>query len=73
MEDPLGVGGAELQVIYQVGSAGYVNLGWYRITQSEPDDQWRSYLIDEKGRINPNTPIPKDKRLVSVPGGTVVQ
>lgn len=73
LEDPLGVGGAELQVIYQVGSAGYVNLGWYRITQSEPDDQWRSYLIDEKGRINPNTPVPKDKRLVSVPGGTVVQ
>jgi hypothetical protein len=73
LEDPLGVGGAELQVIYQVGGAGSVNLGWYRITQSEPDDQWRSYVIDEKGRINQNSPIPADKRLVQVTGGTQIQ
>ncbi|MDN5667044.1 MAG: hypothetical protein L0G87_01445 [Renibacterium salmoninarum] len=73
LEDPLGVGGAELQVIYDVGGAGSVNLGWYRITQSEPDDKWRAYLIDEKGRLNPNSPVPPDKRLVQVTGGTQIQ
>ncbi|MBZ5869589.1 hypothetical protein, partial [Escherichia coli] len=54
-------------------AAGAVNLGWYRITQSEPDDQWRSYTIDELGRLNPDTPIPANKRLVQVPGGTQIQ
>lgn len=73
LEDPLGVGGAELQVIYDVGGAGSVNLGWYRITQSEPDDQWRSYLVDERGRINADSPIPTGKRLVHVSGGAQIQ
>lgn len=46
-EDPLGVGGTLLQVRYDVGAAGSVNMGWYRITHSAPDERWHSYLISD--------------------------
>jgi len=29
-DDPLGVGGTKLQVIYNVGGSGAVNYGWFR-------------------------------------------
>lgn len=73
LEDPLGVGGTRLQVMYRVGGAGTVNMGWYRVTQSVPDEVWRSYTITEKGRINPDSPVPQDKRLVYVSGGARVK
>jgi hypothetical protein len=69
LDDSLGVGGAELQCIYQVGGAGSVNLGWYPIHNSDPDEKWRHYLIDEQGTLTPNTPIQPGKRLKTVPGG----
>lgn len=53
LEDPLGVGGALLQVTYQVGGAGTVNLGWYRIAQSAPVEHWHSYTIDDTGNVHP--------------------
>lgn len=53
LEDPLGVGGALLQVTYQVGGAGTVNLGWYRIGQSQPVEHWHSYTIDDFGNVHP--------------------
>jgi hypothetical protein len=53
LEDPLGVGGALLQVTYQVGGAGTVNLGWYRIAQSQPVEHWHSYTIDDTGHVHP--------------------
>lgn len=73
LEDPLGVGGAELQVIYQVGGAGAVNIGWYRIDKVTPSETWASYVIDNKGQVNPGTPIPKDKMLVFTSGGSNIQ
>lgn len=73
LEDPLGVGGTLLQVMYRVGGAGSVNMGWYRVAQSTPSEVWRSYVINEKGRINADSPTPKDKRLVYVSGGSTVK
>lgn len=73
LEDPLGVGGAELQVIYQVGGAGAVNIGWYRIDKSTPAETWVSYVIDNLGQVNPGSPIPKNKKQVFVPGGSTIQ
>lgn len=73
LEDPLGVGGSRLQVRYQVGGAGLINMGWYRITKPSPDERWHSYIITEKGKVNPNSPVPKDKRLVMVSGGATVK
>lgn len=72
LEDPLGVGGTRLQVTYQVGGAGTVNMGWYRITQSTPAETWRAYLIDNAGQINTDTPIPAGKSLAVVPGGATI-
>lgn len=72
LEDPLGVGGARLQVRYDVGGAGSINLGWYRIVASNPDERWHSYVIDEAGRVNADSPIPNGKKLVMVPGGASI-
>lgn len=71
LEDPLGVGGAQLQVIYNVGGAGSVNMGWYRITNPVPEERWRTYIIDSLGQINAG-PVPDDKKLVMVSGGASV-
>jgi hypothetical protein len=73
LEDPLGAGGARLQVRYDVGGAGFVNLGWYRIAVPEPSERWQSYVIDELGRVNPDSEIPDGKRLTIVSGGATVQ
>ena len=73
LEDPLGVGGARLQVIYQVGGAGTVNLGWYRIQRSVPEEAWAAYTITEAGTITPGSPVPPGKRLAAVPMGATIQ
>lgn len=73
LEDPLGVGGAELQVIYQIGGAGAVNMGWYRIDKVDPSENWVPYVIDNQGQINPGSSIPKDKLLVFTSGGSQIQ
>lgn len=72
LEDPLGVGGAQLQVMYDIGGAGTVNMGWYRITHSDPDETWRGYIIDNLGQINRNSFIPKDKMQVFATGGATI-
>lgn len=72
LEDPLGVGGSRLQVRYNVGGAGSINMGWYRITGSTPDERWRSYTINEAGRVNPDSPTPAGKKNVMVSGGAMV-
>lgn len=72
LEDPLGVGGTQLQVIYNVGGAGSVNLAWYRITQSAPDENWRSYVINHLGQTNLGSPLPPNKRKVLVSGGAQI-
>lgn len=73
LEDPLGAGGSQLQITYQVGGAGTVNLGWYRIAQPKPIEQWHSYVIDELGRVNHDSPLPNGKRQVMVTGGARIQ
>lgn len=73
LEDPLGVGGAELQVIYNVGGAGSVNMGWYRITAPDPEDRWRHYIIDEAGTVNVDSPIPNGKRSAFASSGSTIQ
>jgi hypothetical protein len=47
-------------------------MGWYRISESAPDETWRSYLIDNLGQINTDSPIPNGKTLATVTGGAVI-
>jgi hypothetical protein len=73
LDDPLGVGGARLQVRHNVGGASPIPQGWYRITAPAPAERWRSYLIDEAGRINTDSPIPNGKKEVLISGGATIQ
>ncbi|MGO4583648.1 hypothetical protein AB4Z38_07135 [Arthrobacter sp. 2RAF6] len=73
LEDTLGVGGARLQVIYNVGGAGSINMGWYRVTTSKPVESWIAYTISEAGTVTPDTPVAPDTRLAHVSGGAEVQ
>jgi hypothetical protein len=72
LEDPLGVGGSRLQVRYNVGGAGSIPQGWYRITAPTPEERWHSYVIDEAGRVNPDSPIPQGKKRVLISGGATI-
>lgn len=73
LEDPLGVGGSRLQVRWNVGgSTSPINMGWYPVRGSVPKEKWHSLIIDELGRVNPGSPIPKDKRLMMVSGGATI-
>lgn len=40
VDDPLGVGGARAQLIYALTATETVDLGWYRITTSDPAENW---------------------------------
>lgn len=72
LEDPLGVGGSELQVEYHVGDAGIIPMGWYRIDASDPDERWRTYIIDNRGAVHPDSEIGNDKDLIWVSGGASI-
>lgn len=72
-DDPLGVGGARLQVRHDVGGANPISIGWYRITKPEPSERWRSYRINEAGRINVDSPTPNGKKDLLVSGGATIQ
>ena len=65
-DDPLGVGGTRLQVIYRVGGAGALNFGWYRLTDNEPFEVTQTYVIDEYGYVEPDGDLPPHKRRVHV-------
>lgn len=71
-EDPLGVGGAVLQCRYHVGGAGFVDVGWYRITTNSPKESWSSRVIREDGYLEPDSPVPAGYRLVMIPGGSTI-
>ena len=66
LDDPLGVAGTRLQVIYRVGGAGAINYGWFRVTDNEPDEHvdWR--VIDEYGYDEPDSLTSAHQRLVPV-------
>lgn len=72
-EDALGVGGSRLQIIYNVGGAGSVNLGWYRITHPEPDEAWYGYTVDAAGQINTDLPVSNGKLQLLVTGGASIK
>lgn len=40
VDDPLGVGGARVQLIYEIGGGESVDLGFFRITGSDPAENW---------------------------------
>ena len=65
-DDPLGVGGTQLQIIYRVGGAGAVNFGKFRIIENEPVEhvEWR--VIDEYGFDEPGSALGPHKRKVPV-------
>ena len=62
LDDPLGVAGTELRVIYNVGGAGAVNYGKFRVTGNEPYEVTTSYVVDEYGYIEPDGDLPPHKR-----------
>lgn len=71
LEDPLGVGGAVLDVRYEIGGTDtQVNLGPWRIKASKPAERWRTYVINDNGKLVEG--LPKNKSLKYVPGGTTV-
>lgn len=72
LDDPLGAGGARLQVIYKVGGAGTVNMGWYRVTSPQPAETWAAYTISETGAVTPGTAVLPGARLVAAPMGATV-
>lgn len=72
LQDPLGVGGAELQVRYDVAGTYPINMGWYRVGKNNPQEKWRTYLITNKGARHVDSRIPKDKDLLWVPGGSKI-
>lgn len=60
-DDALGVGGSKLQVTYMVGGREPVNLGWYRIVATAPEESWRIYPTNEGTRwISGGASIPVD-------------
>lgn len=66
LDDPLGVAGTRLQVVYRVGGAGAVNFAWFRITDNEPDElvEWRE--IAEYGYDEPDAQLGPHTRMVPV-------
>ena len=71
-EDPLGVGGSELEVRYDVGQAGSINIGRYRIAQNTPDERWRHYIIDQAGVVHPGSALPAGKQIQYISGGASI-
>lgn len=65
-DDPLGVAGTTLRVIYRVGGASAVNFGWFRVTSNEPAEVQDSRVIDEYGLVVPGSALEPHKRRVYV-------
>jgi hypothetical protein len=70
-EDPLSVAGTKVQVIYRIGGAGAVNLGWFRVTGNEPDEVTDSRVLDEYGYAEPGSADGPHRRRVYVTSGVV--
>jgi hypothetical protein len=63
-DDPLGVGGTKLQVIYRVGGSGAINYAWFRVTGNTPTEYRESRVIDEYGYLEPDGSLPEHKRRI---------
>lgn len=70
-DDPLGVAGTQLQVLYNVGSAGTLNFAWFRLTDNQPEESidWR--VIDEYRYDEPDSDLAPHQRKVPVVTATV--
>jgi hypothetical protein len=73
LDDPLGVGGALLQVFYNVGGASSIPFEWYRISENEPDEVWRSYLVTNQGVKNVDSTVPNGYSVAYSSGGAKIQ
>lgn len=62
LDDPLGVAGTKLQVVYRVGGAGSVNYAWFRVTGNAPSEEidWRT--VREYGLDTPGSPVGPHQR-----------
>lgn len=60
-DDPLGVGGTRLQVIYNVGGAGSVNYAWFRVTGNSPTEYREYRVVNEYGYDEPDRDLPVHK------------
>lgn len=73
VDDPLGVGGARLQCIYQVGgSVDPIDVGWYRITGSDPVESWRVIRVQDSSVTGDSEAAFFGERLEWVSGGASV-
>ena len=71
-DDPLGVGGVVLQVVYRVGGAGAVNVGWFRVEGNAPDGSVNGYTVAEYGMQEPDSAAAPHERRVYAFAGAVV-
>lgn len=69
LDDPLGVGGSRLQVFYSVGGASTIAYDWFRVSQTEPNEAWRSYTVTNQGVVNRDSPTPNGYSVKYVSGG----
>lgn len=70
-DDPLSVAGTELQVIYRVGGAGAVNMGWFTVIANEPTVAVDSRVVSEYGYARPDSPVDPHARRVYTQTGVV--
>jgi len=70
-DDPLGVAGTELTVIYRVGGAGAVNFARVRVVSNEPAEVVDSRLVAEYGLAVPDSLDAPHERRVYVTSGVV--
>lgn len=73
LEDPLGVGGARLDVRYIVGgTTSPILMGVYRVASNAPEERWFTYVIRNDGEIHRDSPMANDTRLHYVSGGASI-
>jgi hypothetical protein len=65
-DDPLGVAGTELSVIYRVGGAGAINFGRFRVVGNEPSEAHDSRVVNEYGLVVPDSQLEPHTRRVYV-------
>lgn len=73
LEDPLGVGGARLDVRYFVGGTDQpILMGIYRIANNTPEERWFTYVIRNDGEVHVDSPMANDTKLHYASGGSLI-
>lgn len=72
-DDVLGVAGTKLQVMYRVGGAGVINVGWFRVEGNAPDESFTRHSVAEYGLVVPDSPVAPHGRDRWVSSGAVVE